>query len=181
VAWRWNARRLLVSAFVLFHLSAVCVWTLPGCYIKDHVQEFYRYYVLPTGMWQWWAIFAPDPVRNTCTLDAEVVDAKGMRHIFEFTRIAELPWWQKITRYRQPKFVNNMANPEYAMSRPFTARYALRQTELKPDAYPLFVSLYFNVKDTPEPGAKAVADPMAPPRIQMIERFEFASLEEVKP
>ena len=24
MAWRWNARRLIVSAFVLFHLSAIC-------------------------------------------------------------------------------------------------------------------------------------------------------------
>ncbi len=113
MAWRWNARRLIVSAFVIFHLSAICLWTMPPCYIKDHLEPFYRYYVLPTGMWQWWAIFAPDPVRDTMVLDAEIVDAKGMRHIYEFPRIAELPWWQKIPRYRQPKFTGNMAKPEY--------------------------------------------------------------------
>jgi hypothetical protein len=180
VAWRWNARRLIVSAFVIFHLSAICIWTIPPCFIKDHVQDLYRYYVLPTGMWQWWAIFAPDPVRNTYMLDAEIVDAKGLRHIFEFPRLAELPWWQKIPRYRQPKFTGNMSSAEYQVSRRFTARYAARQTDLKPEAYTLYVSLYYKVKDTPPPGATAVSDPMAPPRIEMIERFEFASLEEVK-
>ena len=71
---------------------------------------------LPTGMWQWWAIFAPDPVRDTFVLDAEIVDAKGMRHIHEFPRLADLPWWQKVPRYRQPKFTGNMALSEYAGS-----------------------------------------------------------------
>ena len=53
------------------------------------------------------------PVRDTIVLDAEIVDAKGMRHIFEFPRLADLPWWQKIPRYRQPKFTGNMTAPEY--------------------------------------------------------------------
>jgi hypothetical protein len=42
------------------------------------------------------------------------------------------------------------------------------------------VSLYYRVKDSPQPGATAVSDPMAPARIQMLERFEFASIAEVK-
>jgi hypothetical protein len=180
VAWRWNARRLAVSAFVIFHLSALSVWTMPPCYIKEHVEGFYKYYVLPTGMWQWWAIFAPDPVRDTIMLDAEIVDAKGMRHIYEFPRLAELPWWQKIALYRQPKFTGNMASPEYLVSRKFTARYAARQIGLQQESFPLWVSLYYQVKDTPPPGTTAVSDPMAPPRIAMLERFEFASIEEVQ-
>ena len=29
MAWRWTARRLVISAFVIFHLSALIIWTLP--------------------------------------------------------------------------------------------------------------------------------------------------------
>jgi hypothetical protein len=180
VTWRWNARRLAVSAFVLFHLSALCVWTVPPCAIKEKLTPFFQYYVLPTGLWQWWAIFAPDPIRNTMVMDAEVVDARGMRHIFEFPRLADLPWWQKVPRYRQPKFTANMVVPEYASQRKYTAKYAVRQIDMKPEAYPLAVSLYYRVTDSPAPGAAAAVDPMVPPRIHMIERFEFASVEEVR-
>jgi hypothetical protein len=179
VAWRWNARRLFVSAFVIFHLSAICLWTMPPCFIKGHLEPYFKYYVLPTGVWQWWAIFAPEPVRDTMVLDAEIVDAKGMRHIHEFPRLAELPWWQKIPRYREPKFTGNMASPEYYTSRKFVARYAARQMDLRPESFPVWVSLYYQIKDTPPPGATAVSDPMAPTRIHMLERFEFASIEEV--
>ena len=63
--WRWTARRLVISAFVLFHLAALSLWTMPDYAIKSRFQGPFRYYVLPLGVWQWWAIFAPDPLRRT--------------------------------------------------------------------------------------------------------------------
>jgi hypothetical protein len=112
-------------------------------------------------------------------LDAEIVDGKGIRHIYEFPRLADLPWWQKLPYYRQPKFVNNMESPEYLGTRMFVARYAVRQMEMESAAYPLIVSLSYKIKETPPPGT--TADPMAPPKIRVLERFEFASAEDLKP
>ncbi|HZW31914.1 MAG TPA: hypothetical protein VFF52_14475 [Isosphaeraceae bacterium] len=180
MAWRWTARRVGISAFVIFHLSALIFWTMPNCAIKERFQSPYRFYVLPLGIWQWWAIFAPDPPRCTNVLDAEVIDAKGMRHVYEFPRIADLPWWQKIPRYRNPKFNCNMGSEEYAKHREFTARHAVRQLGLGAEVFPVWVSLYLELKDAPPPGI-GVADPMAPSRIQVLDRFQFASLKEVRP
>ncbi len=56
----------------------------------------------------------------------------------------------------------------------------VRQLGLGEDAFPLTVSLYTKVNDPPPEGT-AVVDAMAPPRIHMIERYEFASLKEVRP
>ena len=64
MAWRWTAQRLVISAFVLFHLSALIIWTMPPCAIKDRFAKPYHYYVLPLGVWQWWSIFAPEPMRE---------------------------------------------------------------------------------------------------------------------
>jgi len=180
LAWRWTARRLAISGFAAFHLSALIIWTIPPCAIKERFQGPYHYYMLPLGLWQWWAIFAPDPVRETQTLEAEVIDTKGMRHIYEFTKIGDLSWWDKTTRYRNPKFTNNMTNPEYKALREFAARHVVRQLGFGEGAFPLWVSLYAKVSDTPAPGT-AIAGPTAPPRIQVIERFQFPSLKEVRP
>jgi hypothetical protein len=180
MAWRWTARRRALSAFVLFHLSALMVWTMPQCALKASVQGPYRYYVLPLGLWQWWAIFAPDPVRNTMVLSAEVVDARGMRHTYEFPRLAELPWWQKVGRYRQPKFTSNLLGDEHKRQREFTARHAVRQLGLGAESFPVWVSLFVDIKDSPPPGT-GHSDPMAPTRVEVVERYSFASLKEVRP
>jgi hypothetical protein len=180
VSWRWTARRICISGFVLFHLSGLILWTNPPCLLKDRFVVPFRYYVLPLGLWQWWAIFAPNPLRDTVCLNAEVVDAKGMRHIYEFPRIGDLPWWQKLARYRNPKFTNNMSSDEFRAQRPLTARHVVRQMGLGAESFPLTVTLFNEVKVTPPPGT-AGADPMAPPRVEVIERFEFASPMEVRP
>jgi hypothetical protein len=180
LAWRWTARRLILSAFVAFHLSALIMWTLPPCMIKERCLMPYRYYVLPLGIWQWWAIFAPDPVKENVLLEAEVVDAKGIRRTYEFPTIGDLSWWARIPRYRHPKFTGNMMDPEYAKQRVFTARHVVRQLGLGEEAFPLSVALYCRIQPAPPVGT-ATADTMTPPRIQVIDRFEFASLKEVRP
>jgi hypothetical protein len=171
----------VISSFVLFHLFAVSVWTLPACAIKDRFAGPLHYYILPLGIWQWWAIFAPEPVRENHLLEAEVIDAKGLIHIYEFPKLGDLSWWERISRYRHPKFTGNMIQGgEYSRLREFAARHVVRQLGLGDDAFPLNVSLYVRVTAGPPPGS-AVADPMSPARIQMIERYQFASLKEVCP
>ena len=140
----------------------------------------YKYYILPLGIWQWWAIFAPEPVRDNQILEAEVIDAKGIRHIHEFTKIGDMPWWQKMVRYRDPKFTANMMSGEYIKQRALTARHVVRQLGLTEDAFPLWVSLYVKVSGTP-PAGTVDTDLMTPPRIEVLERVEFASLKEVRP
>jgi hypothetical protein len=184
MSWRWTARRWAISAFVIFHLSALVMWTIPPCAIKARFQAPYYYYVLPLGLWQWWAIFSPDPIRNTLVLDAEVFDSKGMRHTYEYPRIADLTWWEKFSRYRNPKFTANMTIEEYKVHRTFTARHAvrelLRQQTLSEASFPVWVSLYLEIKDSPPPGTGA-SDPMATSRVEVIDRFQFASPKEVRP
>jgi hypothetical protein len=180
VSWRWTAWRTVISAFVLFHMSALMIWTMPPCQIKERFSAPYYYYVLPLGIWQWWAIFAPDPIKNTLMLDAEVIDAKGMRHIHEFPRIGDLPWYGKLPRYRQPKFTHNMNDGEFATQRKFVARHAVRQLALGEDSFPVAVSLYYQVKNTPPPGSWD-DDPMVRPETLVIARFQFDSLKEVRP
>ena len=180
MGWRWNARRLVLSAFIIWHVLALIVWTNPPSLIKERLVAPFRYYMLPLGLWQWWAIFAPDPMCDDLRLEAEVVDAKGMRRIFEFPTIGDLSWWARIPRYRHPKFTGNMMDAEYTRQRVFTARHVVRQLGLGEAAFPLTVTLYCRIQPTPPPGT-ATVDPMTPPRIHVIDRFPFESQKEVRP
>jgi len=176
--WRWTARRLAISAFVLFHLTATLAWVIPISPLKSAIEPGFRYYMVPLGLWQSWWMFAPDPMRVTATLEAEVIDVKGMRHLFEFPRVADLSWWQKLPRFRHPKFTCNMMVEEYKPQREFTARHVLRQLRLRDDAFPVHVSLYTKLKEPPPPG-QPYSDPLAIPRLHSIATFDFASNAEV--
>lgn len=180
MAWRWTARRWAISAFVLFHLSALVIWTMPQCAIKATCESPYRYYVLPLGIWQWWAIFAPDPMGQSTVLNAEVIDAKGMRHTYEFPKLGNLSWWEKYPRYRRCKFTANMMSEEFKVQRTFTARHAVRQLGLGEDAFPLQVCLYVELEMPPPPGT-GQSDPMATPIMKVVDRYQFASMKEVRP
>ncbi len=113
MAWRWTAQRLAISAFVLFHLSAIDLdharlrhqGTIPGALSVLHVA---------TGTLAMVVDVRTQPPARKRLLEAEVVDAKKLIHIYEFTKIGDLSAWQKFGRYRNPKFTDNIvAGGEY--------------------------------------------------------------------
>ncbi len=177
MAWRWTAARLAISAFLVFHLTATVVWNLPSSPLRQGLSPPLRPYMLPLGLWQSWRMFAPDPMGETAVLESEVIDAKGIRHVYEFPRIADLPWWKKMPRFRHPKFTCNLMLDEYANQRPFAAHYVLRQMGLPPEAYPVHVSLYCRINDPPPPGQPF--DPLARARLLNLATYDFVSLDEV--
>ena len=123
---RWTAWRLAISAFVLFHVAATVIWVTPVSPLKQRLMPPLRYYMLPLGLWQAWCMFAPDPQRETIVLESEVIDVHGMRHVYEFPKVADLPWWRKMPRFRHPKFASNLLFDEFQIQREFTARHAVR-------------------------------------------------------
>lgn len=176
--WRLSARRWLISSFLVVHISAVLIWVMPSCPIRQRMYGPASCYMLPLGLWQAWAMFAPNPARDSVVLEAEVIDAKGMRHIHPFTKLADHSWYAALPRYRHFKFAYNVSLEEYAGARKFIARHALRSLDLGEDSYPAQVSLIYQVTSAPPDGV-AVRDPMAPKPSVLVDAFDFASRKEV--
>jgi hypothetical protein len=180
VTWRWTAWRIVISAYVAFHLTGTLLWLTPNSPLRQALVPVFQYYMIPLGLWQSWYMFAPDPMRTTLALESEVVDAQGMRHLFAFPKVADLPWWRKMPRFRHPKFSCNLLVDEFTLQREFTARHVVRQLGLPASAFPVHVSLYYQVKDLPVPGGPP-ADPMAPSRLLALGNYEFGTRDEVDP
>ncbi|WP_165251009.1 hypothetical protein [Paludisphaera soli] len=178
MAGRWTARKLAISAFVLFHMAGTLVWVMPDSPIHRALVPWFRNYMLPMGLWQGWSMFAPDPVQSTYTLEAEVSDARGLGRLHEFAKVADLPWWRKLPRFRHPKLSANLLSDEYIPQREMAARHAVRSLGIAPDAFPVYVRLYYQVAETPPPGTSQ-ADPMAPKTIHNLAAFQFDSWDEV--
>ena len=180
MSWRWTARRLAISAFLVFHLAALSVWVLPACPIKERVAPWFRFYMVPSGLWQSWTMFAPDPLGDSLMLDAEVIDARGLRYVHQFTRVGELSWWRAIPRFRHSKFAANLLIGEFEVMRRVSARHAIRSLGLPDEAFPVDVSLIYQVR-APSPPGQPTTDPMTPTRPRLLETFHFADAGEVRP
>lgn len=178
--WRWTARRLLVSAFLVVHLGATTLWVIPNCPLRERTFGLVSWYIMPLGLWQYWTMFAPDPMRLTYSLEAQVVDAQGLRYNFAFPRLAGYSAWQAIPRFRYPKYAANLAIGDFQEPRLFAARHVARSLELTADRYPLDVHLFYQIRDSPEPGGP-LPDPMAPTRASLIGTFHIAKISEVRP
>jgi hypothetical protein len=177
-AWTWTARRLGISAFVVLHMSATLVWAMPACPIRARFLDASSRYLFPLGLWQYWGMFAPDPLRETVTLEAVAADAQGLRYGFAFPTVAGDSLWRATPRFRHPKFVLHVAAPEGDTLRRIAARYVVRQLQLPASAFPVEVYLYHQIRPAPPPGQSA--DPMTPSQPHLLGRCPFASLDEVQ-
>ncbi|MDE2506755.1 MAG: hypothetical protein KGM43_06060 [Planctomycetota bacterium] len=144
--------RVVVSAFVTWHLAATFVVMIPLSPLKVRYFPTVQQYMLPLGLWQFWGMFAPDPFHESLVLEAEVVDAHGVRHRFEFPKLADFSKWRGIPRYRHCKFACNLLLDEFEAGRRYTARYVARRLNLPADAYPLVVEERLMLTPLPPPG-----------------------------
>jgi hypothetical protein len=178
--WRWTARRLLISAFLVVHVGATILWVIPRSHLKDRTIRVVAAYMLPLGLWQYWTMFAPDPVRYTFALEAEVIDAQGLRYGFAFPRLAGYNAVQAIPRFRYSKYAANLADESFNEPRVFAARHVARSLNLAADRFPIDVHLFYQIRDAPPIGGPP-SDPMAPTRQSLIATFHFEKISEVRP
>lgn len=181
MSWAWTLRKLAASAFVTTHLAAVGLWNLPDCALKTTCAGWTSYYILPTGQWQQWGMFAPNPVRDTNALDGIVQDAKGMVRTYNFPRVADRTKWQAMCEFRQSKFLHNVNHPDNKAHREYAARYVTRKLGLGRDDFPAIVQLVYRTWITPPPGSPP-PDPTGPAdTVSVIETYRFPTFEETLP
>ena len=180
LALAWKLKRLAISGFLLVHISATLIWVMPTSPLRTQFFDAARMYILPLGFWQYWGMFAPDPVRDPFTLEADIVDSRGIRANFAFERTGDDSVPRAMPRFRHPKFAANLLMPENGSMRVLAAKHVLRKLALPSEAYPLSVSLIYQVRPTPPPGGPPL-DPMTPKQAQVLTELKFASISEVSP
>jgi hypothetical protein len=177
-SWAWTARKLAVSAFVTVHMGATLIWVLPPCPLKQACCATVAYYIFPLGLWQYWGMFGPDPMKESVTMEAEVVDARGLRATFAFPKVAGYSVWRAVPRFRYPKYAANIAPPEAQLDRILAARHAVRRLGVPDEAFPVDVKLVLQAVPAPPPGA--LPDPMTPTVQYVVGTLHFESPREVR-
>jgi hypothetical protein len=127
---------LLIHAFVLFHLFAVVCWSFTSTESSSRIDRAVRaglgFYMLPTGLWQAWNMFAPNPAMSNVYLEAEVTLADGIRAVWKFPRMSELGYFERYRKERYRKWATERvwsAGRGEPLVVEGAARYAARQVE----------------------------------------------------
>jgi hypothetical protein len=162
-----------VKAFVLFHAAAITIWALPNppatilqgerapvgsdyllvwnhAYLKPLPPV--RHYVLTTGFWQYWDMFAPNPVSVDFYGSAQVVYRSGAVRTYRYPRMADLPVGQRYFMERYRKFFERVHPEEHAHLWPVFAGAVARKMHVDPDDPPVQVRLVRHFRHIAPPG-----------------------------
>ena len=178
--WRWTARRVFISAFLIIHCTAVILINLPASALRQATIVPVIWYLLPMGLDQAWGMFAPNPVQHNNTLEVMTVDNHGIQRIYAYPKMTDFTIWEAIPRVRHSKYASNVAPERNVMIREYSVRNAIRCLKIPADAFPVTAELYYNVVETPALGEPA-RDPMKPPTHETVQNYRFPTLAEVMP
>lgn len=184
----WRFKRTVISAFVAAHVAALVLWNLPAGALHDRVAPHLGWYFYPTGLWQDWGMFAPEPGKSTCALEALTRDRHGFDRTFAYPGSAERSPWEGFWTYRDSKLAAVAALDQCVAHREFIVRHALRRLQIPADAFPVDVDLVYQVTPTPPPfpappKTAETDEPEVPtePYVAVIQSYHFPSLEEIQP
>jgi hypothetical protein len=172
-------RRGIISGFLAMHLAALVAWNAPECALKQAVAPWAGRYILPTGLWQYWGFLGSDPTKETFTLEAVAVDARGMLHVYQFPRYADAGMMRGLARARHARFAASLAPDESDSLRVLGAKHALRELKLPGTAFPVAVQLRYQLLPPPAYNGPP-RDPLLAPVPFTLQTYRFPTAEDVR-
>lgn len=125
--------RIAINTFLIFHLVAIVCWSLPLANpLTQAAKTFVRPYMLWSGLFQGWDMFAPAPPSVNSYLEAIVLYRDGNTRIWPFPRMERLGLVDRYLRERNRKFVENLQAEKNAALWPDAARFIARRNNNRP-------------------------------------------------
>lgn len=144
--------RILISGFLAFNLFAIVSWCVPlDSPLLSVCRNAVRPYLLWTGLFQKWDMFAPEPSRLNCYVGAQVVFRDGHSALWTFPRMENLGIVDKYFKERYRRYANDsIRRDDNAADWPDAARYIARLNS-SPSNPPVAVNLirYWSVVPPP--------------------------------
>ncbi len=178
----WTCKRLVISAFVLAHMLAVAIWNLPCGQFKDRCVPYLQFYMMPTGLWQYWGMFGPEPSRQTALLEGLVLDRRGLLHEYAFPNVGAMSVPAGAWKYRDAKLADIMGCDDYTVHREMLARHVVREivreSDLTADDFPVEAQLLYKTRPSTAPGAEPTEEA---PSTLILKTYRFPTLAELLP
>jgi hypothetical protein len=123
-------RKPIISAFILFYMSAVMLWVCPPSRTKDALIKPITDSIWWTGVWQGFAVFAPDPRKINFRIVATIKYDDGSEKIWNYPAMEKLGFFERYCKEHFRKFGNDCMNYNELLWPDF-ARYIARQQDEK--------------------------------------------------
>jgi hypothetical protein len=164
---RW--RRILLSSFLLFHIVAILASALPlNSLLVVKAKELVAPYMLWSGLFQGWNMFAPDPQMLNAFLEAEITFRDGTNALWKFPRMEQLGLTERYFRERYRKWAHDTLRLDANLLLwPDAARYIAR-LHFNPANPPVSVRLIRHWAEIPPP-----PNPGQPPTAARWKQFVF--------
>jgi hypothetical protein len=152
--------RILISGFIALNLFAIVSWCVPlDSPLLSACRSLSRPYLVWTGLFQKWDMFAPDPSKLNCYLGAQIAFRDGRTALWTFPRMENLGIIDKYFKERYRKYANdNLRLDGDAPAWPDAARYIAR-VNYSPSNPPVSVNLVRYWSIVPPPTATGAYEP----------------------
>ena len=145
--------RIAITVFVAFNMFAVVAWCVPlDSPLIARCRDVVRPYLIFTGLFQKWDMFAPDPSRLNNFVGAVVTYRNGDRSLWTFPRMENLGYVDKYFKERYRKYANDCLRLDTNSGLwPDAARYIARLNR-RPSDPPAAVDLvrYWSIVAPPD-------------------------------
>jgi len=144
-----------LNCFIVAHIFAVTVWLLPNNPLKKVCLNLVTPYIAGMGLWQTWAVFAPDPKTWTTYVTARVTFQDGTKREWDFCRLEKLDYLTRLFKDRDRKWAESVNDNRNYRVWPDTCNYIARQFTDKQNP-PVLVSLIRHWEYMKVPELKAI-------------------------
>ncbi|MBI3893013.1 MAG: hypothetical protein HY303_15955 [Candidatus Wallbacteria bacterium] len=119
--------KALLSGWLAWHLMAIALAAIPLPEpARARLLPLVKPYLLWTGCWELWDMFAPNPPDWNTRLEAVVTFQDGSQSTFDFARPELLPPARRFLEQLQRQWKDRLLRPEYAAALPDAAQYVAR-------------------------------------------------------
>ena len=128
-----KAKRVAINVFLIFHLVAITCWCMPAPdALVSAIRERIAPYMLWSGLFQAWDMFAPQPKNANTWVEAIVLYADGNTGVWKFPRMEQLSLSERYIKERYRKYTDNLKEDPFAALWPDAARKIARLNNTGP-------------------------------------------------
>ena len=159
-------RKTVITLFIIFYIMSVILWVLPWSRTRDFFIKPITQQIYYTGIWQGFAVFAPDPRKENYRIYATIRYDDGTEKIWHYPAMEKLGLFERYCKEHWRKYGNDCLNGNNLLWPDF-ARWVARANDEK-SKHPLTVALTRTRTETMPP-----EDGFGKPNPEQLEKYQF--------